>query len=213
MHNSNFESDLSKEATLGVYLDSYYQNIFEKSNYTIERVSDINLQHQGVDLILKSGINEYLVDEKAQLDYLNKSLPTFAFELSYLKNKEWRLGWLLDETKITNIYFLVTNIHTKQAGNLESGITKIKITGIYRDRLITLLESKGLAKTELIELEKNIRLGEQEGKISIKELNPKTEGALYFSKSNKAEQPINLVLKLDYLIKNSVGKVLFEIEK
>ena len=213
MHNSNFESDLSKEATLGVYLDSYYQNIFEKSNYTIERVSDINLQHQGVDLILKSGISEYLVDEKAQLDYLNKSLPTFSFELSYLKNKEWRLGWLLDETKITNIYFLVKHIHTNQAGNLESGITKIKITGIYRDRLITLLESKGLAKTELIELEKNIRLGEQEGKISIKELNPKTEGALYFSKSNKAEQPINLVLKLDYLIKNSVGKVLFEIEK
>lgn len=56
---------------------------------------------QGIDLILKDKHLEkqFLVDEKAQLDYVNESLPTFAFELFYQKNGIQKQGWLFDASK------------------------------------------------------------------------------------------------------------------
>lgn len=209
---STFHQDLSKEELLGTYLDSYYPFIFKETPFKIKRIRDLNWQHRGVDLVMNSRYHSYFVDEKAQLDYLNKSLPTFAFEISYLKRGNWQAGWLLDGHKWTQIYFLVTNICPKIKGDLSSGLANIKITGIYRYKLIDLLVKRGLNKQRMLELERQIRNGRVEGKISIPELDPKKEGAFFFSKSNKQEQPINLVLKLNFLIRNGVGKILFDLK-
>lgn len=211
MNNSNFTDDLSKEKLLSKFLDEYYSDIFSDSKYSIKRITEMDLQHQGVDLILDNGTSKFYVDEKAQLDYLNNSLPTFAFELSYLKNNSWRKGWLLDNLKITNIYFLITSIYTKNSNELRTGLTQIKITGIYREKLILFLSNKGLTETKLSQLQMEIRKSGKHGKIKLKELNPKTEGVIFYSKNNKNEQPINLVLKLDFLIKNNVGKIIFNL--
>ena len=209
---SNFYQDLSKEELLGTYLDSYYPEIFQDTVFKVERVRDRHLQHRGVDLLLKSAVDGcYFVDEKAQLDYLNIALPTFAFELSYLKKQDWHLGWLLDTTKLTTIYFLVTNICPLSGKDLSNGLTRIKITGIYRAKLLKFLARKGLTQKRLLALDKEIRHNNIDGKIAIPELDAKREGAFYFSKKNKREQPINLVLKLDFLVKEEVGSVLFEL--
>ncbi len=212
MPKSNFDDDLSKESILGRFLDEYYLEILSSSNYTIRRVGDISLQYKGVDLILSHGDKKFYVDEKAQLDYINKSLPTFAFEISYLKNQNWHLGWLLDDEKLTDIYFLISNIYTKQNSDLSSGLSRIKIIGIYREKLQSFLNQKGLNKLYLLSLEKQIRAGSIEGKIPIKELDGSNEGAMYFSKQHKNEQPINLVLKLKFLLDNSIAKILYELE-
>ena len=211
MNKSSFHHDLSKEEILSTYLDVFYEDIFKSSEYSMERISDLNLQHKGVDLILSNKSKKYNIDEKAQLDYINSSLPTFAFELSYLKNGDWKKGWLFDASKTTDVYFLITNIHTKESKNLDSGLSKIKITGIYRDKLIDFLAEKGLTENLLYHLEKEIRETGNHGKIILKEMNPKTEGVLYFSKDNKNEKPINLVLKLNFLIKNNTGKIIFNL--
>ena len=209
---SNFYQDLSREELLGTYLDSYYPTIFKDTVFKVERVRDRHLQHRGVDLLLKSAVDGcYFVDEKAQLDYLNVALPTFAFELSYLKKEDWHLGWLLDRTKLTTIYFLVTNICPLSRTDLSKGLTKLKITGIYRAKLLKLLAQKGLTQKRLLALDKEIRDNSIDGKITIPELDAKREGAFYFSKKNKLEQPINLVLKLDFLVRADVGSVLFEL--
>ncbi len=209
---SNFYQDLSREELLGTYLDSYYPTIFKDTVFKVERVRDRHLQHRGVDLLLKSAVDGcYFVDEKAQLDYLNVALPTFAFELSYLKKEDWHLGWLLDRTKLTTIYFLVTNICPLSGTDLSKGLTKLKITGIYRAKLLKLLAQKGLTQKRLLALDKEIRDNSIDGKIAIPELDAKREGAFYFSKKNKLEQPINLVLKLDFLVRADVGSVLFEL--
>lgn len=209
---SKFYQDLSKEELLGTYLDSYYPKIFQDTVFKVERVRDRHLQHRGVDLLLKSAVDGcYFVDEKAQLDYLNTALPTFAFELSYLKKDDWRLGWLLDSTKLTTIYFLVTNICPLSEKDLSKGFAKIKITGIYRAKLLKLLAQKGLTQKRLFALDKEIRQNNVDGKIPIPELDAKKEGTFYFSKKNKREQPINLVLKLDFLVSAEVGNVLFEL--
>jgi hypothetical protein len=88
---------------------------------------------------------------------------------------------------------------------------KIKITGVYRKELIKLLEGRGVTESYLFDMEKDIREKNIHGKVAIKGLNPHTEGALYFSKNNKNEQPINLVLKLKFLIGKKTGKLLFKL--
>lgn len=211
MDDSNFNTDLSNEGLLAKHLDEIYKELFHSPNLSMERVNNLDLQHQGVDLILTKGNVKYNVDEKAQLDYLNTSLPTFAFEVSYLKKHIWHKGWLFDSHKITDIYFLITGIYTKEGCNLADGLAKIKIIGIYREKLIKLLESRGINESYLFEMEKDIRQKNIHGKIAIKGLNPHSEGVLYFSKNNKKEQPINLVLKLNFLIGEKIGKLLFKL--
>jgi hypothetical protein len=211
MDDSNFNTDLSNEGLLANHLNGIYKQLFHSPDLSIERVNNLDLQHQGVDLILTKGNIKYNVDEKAQLDYLNTSLPTFAFEISYLKNNIWHKGWLFDKSKTTDIYFLITSIYTKWGRNLVDGLMKIKITGVYRKELIKLLEGRGITESYLFEVEKDIRQKNIHGKIDIKGLNPQTEGVLYFSKNNKNEQPINLVLKLKFLIGEKTGKLLFKL--
>lgn len=210
MPDSNFQNDLNNEAQLAKCLDQLYPKIFKATNYSIERVYDINKQHRGIDLILRNSEKEYFVDEKAQLDYLNTTLPTFAFELSYLKNHIWHKGWLYDQSKTTDIYFLITNIHFNETSRNRE-LSHVKITGIYKDKLLNLLSNKGLTESTVFNIEKEIRKHGKHGRHPIKALDYKSEGVLFLSKNNKSEQPINLVLKLDYLIKENVGKTIYQL--
>lgn len=206
---SNFNDDLSKEQILAAHLDGIYQKLWKSSTYRFKRENDINLQHKGVDFLLYNNSKQFYVDEKAQLDYINHSLPTFAFEISYLKNNSWREGWLFDKEKKTDIYFLVTSIKVSNDADINSGITSLKIHGVYRNRLIQSLALIGLHQGYFLEIEKSIRVSSSIGRIEIPELSPNTEGFLFYSKTNKVEQPINLVLRLDYLVKIGCGKLLF----
>lgn len=210
MANSNFRQDLSNEALLAKYLNDIYLELFKGSNYRFNRINQLDKQHKGIDLILSNGRISFNIDEKAQLDYLYTSLPTFAFELSYLKNTVWHQGWFIDDAKTTDIYFLITDIYPK-GHNLNNGLEKVKITGVYKDKLIDLLNEKGLSHETLKSIDEQLRAKGKHGKYPIKELNPKTEGVLYFSKNNKNEQPINLVLRLDFLLRKKVGKTIFKI--
>ena len=78
---SFFKRDLKKEKILSKYLDGVYNKI----PLTVQRINDLDLQYKGVDLIYNNNGAKIYIDEKAQLDYLNSDLPTFTFELSYLK--------------------------------------------------------------------------------------------------------------------------------
>jgi hypothetical protein len=202
---SSFSEDLEDEQILGFYMDSLYPSIFESTSYEAVRKIDLESQYKGIDLKLFNSKKSYAVDEKAQLNYLNKRLPTFAFEISYLKDNNWHLGWLFDESKETDIYFLITGIFTVNK-SLTSGISKVTLTGVYRSRLLNFLASKGLTKSTVLDLAHGIRSSGIDGSSALSELNPSTEGKLFFSKKNKAEQPINLVLKLDFLISVGVAK-------
>lgn len=202
--DSNFKDDLSKEIILGKYLDNIYHE--KLMGYNIERITDLDLQHQGIDLIISKEEKHYFIDEKAQLDYLNIELPTFAFEISYLKNGVEKNGWLFDSHKKTQKYFLITGIFLNNPEDIKEGFKSCSIISVDRAKLINLLESRGLTHEKIQEMNLEIRGGTNENAIPIKELNAQNEGKFYFSKNNKAEQPINLVLKIDFLIKENVAK-------
>jgi len=202
MHN--FRSDLNQEALLSEYLDELYTG----KGIDFNRVSDINKQHQGIDVIVQIKADEYLIDEKAQLHYLNNDLPTFTFELSYFKNEQLKKGWLFDENKLTQYYFLITGIFLKN-GKTElsnsSDIDKIKITSVNRNKLIEHLSSINLDEEKLIGYDKELRKNNSFGKNTVPELNPNSEGLIFLTEQ-LVEKPMNLQLRLEYLIKTKVAK-------
>lgn len=202
---SNFESDLNQESILSEYLDSIYNS----KNLDFERISDINKQHKGIDIIIKHKSKEYIIDEKAQLHYLNADLPTFTFELSYLNNEdELKKGWLFDDNKLTMYYFLITGMFLKGDKKIlisSDDFKKLKITSVNRQKLIYHLESIGLNESKLMEYDNELRTNNNFGRYSIEELNPEKEGLLFFTE-HLSEKPMNLQLRLSYLINKEVAK-------
>ncbi len=199
---SSFKKDLSREQELIPLLDSYYTKYLKKYGY--RRVSGLKEQYRGIDLVLRHKILDkaYLVDEKAQLDYVNERLPTFAFELFYEKKGVRKKGWLFDASKKTQFYALVTSIFSDEVGLF----TSCSITFVNREKLIQHLKDVTISQSRL---EKVVsKQTNHDGKMSLEGLCPKKEGYLFFSTKNKAEKPVNLILKLDYLITIGVAKKL-----
>lgn len=197
---STFKIDLREERRLAGFLNNHYtQNL---RNYQMERIIEKKLQFQGIDLILthcKTG-ERYYVDEKAQLDYLNEDLPTFAFEVLYHKNRLVKQGWLFDGSKKTHFYALITGIYTDE----EQNFMFCKITLVNREKLIWFLREKNVTEAILLDYHKKRTI--EHGKIEVSKLDPKKEGYLYLSAANKAERPLNLILKLDWLRQNKIAK-------
>lgn len=204
---SSFKFDLDQEKILSKYLD----NIYNEKGIDFYRVFDLDRQHQGIDVVMIIKSDEFFIDEKAQLHYLNNDLPTFTFELSYLKDKLIREGWLFDKTKLTDYYFLITAIFLKEGKtklSFYTDIEKLKITSVKRSKLIEFLSSLRLNKVKLTEYEFNIRENCTFGKNVIDELNPYSEGLIYYTE-HLPEKPINIQLRLSFLIKSKVAKIFY----
>jgi hypothetical protein len=197
---SHFKEDLEKERLLFRLLDSYYQKHLK--HYTFLRIRDKALQLKGVDLILTHNTTKrsYYIDEKAQLDYINEELPTFAFEISYQKNGDQKKGWFFDTKKETDFYALITAIYA----DAPNEFTSCKITLVNRKKLIHFLKERGIDYKELTK--KLVSLDETHGKHTLESLLPYTEGYLYVSHNNKAEKPYNLILRLNFLLENGLAK-------
>lgn len=191
---------MEKERQLSVLLDHYYQKHLK--TYGFERVSNLKEQLSGIDLVFthKSSGERFYIDEKAQLDYINEELPTFAFELCYHKNSEPKKGWLFDSSKKTHFYSLITAIYSDEPGKF----TSCKITFVNRKKLVQLLGSRNISEKVLMaQIDEKTK---KQGKVPIGELHHSREGYLYFSSKNKVEKPVNLILKLDFLALNGVAK-------
>lgn len=195
---SSFAYDLKKEGQLANFLDGQYQKHLKYYSFT--RVTNLKEQLKGVDLILthKKSNERFLVDEKAQLDYIDEDLPTFAFELSYTKNGITKEGWLFDPLKKTDFYALITGIYFD--GGSECSFCKITL--VNRKKLLLHLKNMGIDQAYLLQ-QANSNL---HGKTTLPLLDSKKEGYLYYSLRNKAEKPLNLILKLEWLIKIGVAK-------
>ncbi len=195
---SLFDSDIAMEANLGSFLSKQYS----KASLKTYRISDKKIQLLGVDLILETdgGVN-FKVDEKAQLHYLNKGLPTFALEIDYLKNGTIKNGWLFDSQKITEIYAFVFSIHLIEGIKKltkEEDIESCEVVFVRRFRLINELSKRALDFKTCIDKSKELRAGA--GKIKIDH-----DLGFNFQISHQlAEQPVNLIVKKTFL--EGIGK-------
>ncbi|MEA2047736.1 MAG: hypothetical protein U9O64_04735 [Campylobacterota bacterium] len=217
---SKFHEDLSEEQRLGQYLfDFVYPTIKELTNINIQRKEDAESQKLGIDLLLtwkkEDKLKNYKVDEKAQLHYINRNLPTFAFEISSYSKLDrntskyvWKQGWLYDGELQTEGYFLVTCIKRGSQNDFDS----VRLVHVYRNRLLTYLHNKGLTGHKILEYDKKFRdenfwkSKKSKDKIFVNELDKRIG---YFRCTHHLkERPINLVLYINKLIDMKLAKEL-----
>jgi hypothetical protein len=195
-YNTFRKNDMRREQILSEYLDMklYVQNIFE--NFI--RTNKIEDQFSGSDVIFSipsKGLYNLIVDEKAQLYYLDGGLPTFAFELNFINRIGKRVeGWLTDESKKTQYYQLLFLTAKKNFECIDE-IRKVEYILVERTKIIQainldlqLLRNKGIEVSQSFEY--------YQFKI----------GGIpyYFTHSTKlAESPVNIILRKEKLIEIS----------
>ena len=195
---SLFKSDLAKEEILGRFLDKQYL----KAGLKTHRIGGTNLQYKGVDLLLhdENGL-DFKVDEKAQLHYLNKDLPTFALEIDYFKDGAIKPGWLFDSKKITEIYAFVFSIHLVAGVDLltkEAELASCEVVFVNRLRLINELAMLDLDQ-KICSAQSAVLRSDAE-RIKIQH----ASGFNFQISRQLAEAPVNLVVKRVFLEK--IGK-------
>lgn len=211
MANESFREDLSQEKIMSLYLDNHLYNcgIFERAERTPAKPE----QKKGCDIILTSnywGIQDCLVDEKAQITYFNRDQATFAFELYYQKRENSgvytkKIGWFIDGSKETEAFLLVWpfSCSPDKCGKIQNlqynDIAGIRYLIVKKDRLNKYLQNKGLSDKKLLYIAKDIfyhKIKLKDGRYYPIEY----DTDVYFTQSlNLDEKPINLVIKRDIL--------------
>ena len=216
MKSSNFKKDIHDEEWFSSILDrDFYPEFMTRlnrkrpdKNFSLKRITDKERQFQGIDIVISESkaSTEYLIDQKAQLDYRGIKLPTFTFELSYLKDGRNNIGWLLDTKKKTTQYFLFRHIFLSKDHHLESCL----MDSIVVQRLKGFLSKFGLNDEYLLEItdkldqslniEDDLFETDKENRYGLKILPQSLNKLVTLCISpKKAERPVNLLVFLDKL--------------
>lgn len=175
------------EKIISSILDKYFYT--EPGITLFERVTNKQLQINGVDTLFSLNGKNYMVDEKAAIRWVG--LKTFSLELSFLgKDDQIRTGWLLDENKI-NDYFLFVWINELNHETIQdiSSIKNIDVALVSKEKILKHLSSLGWTSERLIGKDYQIRNCDKPYLGDIK----KNGCKFSFSKHLK-EQPINILL-------------------
>ena len=205
-------ADMSAESELAEFLDeNLYSHLLGEGKFlSIERMAEKEQQLQGIDVIAKTQSSVAYIDEKAQLYYINKDIPTFAFELQFLKGGRVIEGWFLNDELKTNHYLLiwpfasVTDVKELK----KEDFTKLDALMISKAKLRRELASLGLDKGILAQRASQLRRTRTYGKITTG-----IQGVYYFASdpSKYAEAPINIVVSKARLV--SLADAHYEITK
>lgn len=215
--DSRFEGDKRNEALMNQFMRVYYYSKLvnsDGSSVKCEFISDELRQKRGVDVIFSKDKKKYVIDEKAQLDYIYRRegpLRTFALEL--LNSSSGKIGWFINDELETKYYMFIwphADGRLKSVDNIEYAQYAL----VERARLKDMIEEQ-YQSTE--------RLKEYAFRLSDGALGGTTEhyNRLYYKKTpfddnaylvytkepdgdkeGKVEKPVNLVVK-----KNMIEKV------
>lgn len=210
---STREIDMRAENEVGKFLDEYFYPRFAPG-CKVKRISDMQWQLRGLDVGIRGRIDgvceecgQLVLDEKAMTGYINRCLPTFAFELTWLSpEKEVRCGWLCNSNLKTSHYLLVwlwaepTKLRNFQAEHIAAA----EVMLVEKERLIAFIKNKyRFSREQLLQVAADIR---EEG-ILGRQKKYRLEGAWFYltSAQNRVEEPVNLVIKKDVLEGLAVG--------
>ena len=192
---SRRSADMAAEAELASFLDEYlYAPLLAEGHFeSISRVHDKEHQLKGVDVVVTTGKTTGNIDEKAQIYYVNKNLPTFAFELQFLKYGEVIEGWFLNDGLSTDYYLLIWPQATTDSiyELTKETFTRLDALMISKKKLRSRLEELGLSKAVLMQKAAELRRNRVYGKTATGH-----KGIYYYlSDSRKyVEAPINIVV-------------------
>ena len=191
--------DSKAEIEVSKFLDKYfYPNHFENS----ERVSDKVNQLNGIDVIIEiPEIGKVHVDEKAAVHYVNKGIPTFAFEVDFkLPSGELVEGWFLSKSKSTQYYLLIWVWADKDKGFNYADISKLEVILIDRYKIQNELLKYGLSEQSIKDISKSLR----EKNITGVHHKDFSKPFYFYLTTHLSENPLNVILKKDFLIHHSL---------
>jgi hypothetical protein len=87
-------------------IEKFVDKIYKENKFDFKRISNKELQKKGVDIIHNDNGKKNFIDEKFAINYYNKPLNTFAFELSS-NNNENNEGWFISNHMITTHYIIL----------------------------------------------------------------------------------------------------------
>jgi hypothetical protein len=182
--------DSQVEQEISAFLDSYF---YPKKANDFVRYNSKEDQLAGKDVSFSmSNAGSIIVDEKAATHYINKNIPTFAFELSFLLSSGSEVqGWLLDRSKVTEYYFLMWITAEKTWDLKKEDIKEIQATLVSRKKIINYLSSITYDADKLQRANDKIRRNMLDGPLG------KTYDSdiYFFSTQRLVEKPINIVIK------------------
>lgn len=192
---SKFYEDKRLEELFGEWLDTHFYATGAISHITkIQRINDAEYQKKGVDVVLQTNNSKLIIDEKATLHYVNKNIPTFAFEL--LNRTSGAQGWLFNHSYFTTHYLLAwpNAVNPNSIMNAED-FTYADIMLIERAALISLLAEKGLTEETLVEKVSFYlpRVTRESFKFEL------VPGINLFFTEWLSEKPVNIVVKKNLL--------------
>jgi hypothetical protein len=195
------QSDSAAEIEIGKFLDKFFY-VDHVTNFS--RYNDINQQMSGVDVKFDyRNQTNMLVDEKAAAHYVNKDIPTFAFEINFLLNSGQLVdGWFYDGNKLTQYYLLGWIWAKKDKGFTMDDITKLDIMIINRLSIIEYLSQNGLTRENANRISNEIR---KKGDFGAYEKS--SDKSYYFFYSPQlSEKPVNIIIKKNALLNLSIGR-------
>lgn len=204
MVGSKRKEDNRQMSIVNDFIDTY---VYPKINEIIKciRVDDKKNQLRGIDILIKTTFGRLVCDEKSAVNY--RRLNTFAFELDSLNNVGGT-GWLLNDELKTDTYVLCWIDESKSDIFGDDGkpikkilkdkddITDMTISFVSKKTILDYIESNGFNEDALKEKVLNIRKYKKRDEVV---------GNLKFKLSDQlVEEPINVILKRNEIIKNSM---------
>ncbi|SFM49383.1 hypothetical protein SAMN04488696_1469 [Methanolobus profundi] len=208
---SNRLYDMRTERTIIDLLESkLYPDICSEPVRWYNNMTD-QLKGKDCDLFFDD-LTAESVDVKCAHDYvktdlLECSLPTFAFELSFLSGGSEKQGWLYDTSKETK-YYLLSWMWAKKKKDIElEDILKLECCLVERQKILYFLAIRGLYPKNAAEINRKIRRSGRDGqhmsrniKRDLQDIDMERGFHFYYSKDAKEEKPINVIIYKKHLL-------------
>lgn len=202
---STFRHDMRNEDTMAEFMRRYYYAGLSDEDGTAvayRRITDKEEQKAGVDVEYVQNGKKYIVDEKAQMDYIykEKPLPTFALEISGVKGAE---GWFV-KSGLKTRYYLFIWPHAERKPLSVDNIQYAMYALVEKKALQAAVEKKYGGIEELKAYAHRLMAGElgyeKNNRVYYKASPFDQDGYLVYTKKptsgqeGKEEEPVNLVV-------------------
>lgn len=207
---SSFQIDIEREKVMAEFMAlNYYAKLVNDDGSPIvyHRITEKKEQEAGVDIEYIRNGRKYIIDEKAQMDYIfnDKPLPTFALEILGVKGSE---GWFVRPGLKTQYYMFIWP-HANQRPLTVDGIEYAYYALVEKSRLQEEIGAKYGTRSRLLEYAHRLMAGEfgyeRNNRVYFKEHPFDQQGYLVYTKrptlhqEGKEEEPVNLVISRDWI--------------
>ena len=189
------KQDYQSEKAVADFLDAYF---YPNQTTRFHRFESLNHQLKGIDVQFDfESCKQLLVDEKTAAHFVNKNIPTFAFEIDFIgSDNQLKTGWLLDSEKSTQAYLLSWIWAKKEKHYAVEDIEYLEVVLIQRSAIIDLLKRHDVDELRLKRISQEMRSTQNYGAHFKHPSRP-----FYFSLTKHlVEKPCNVIIHKNKLI-------------